>query len=88
MADADRASLALDYGLVVGDDGEVDARRAVGDGPLTVVNLFALHDTARSDDGTTCTGVEAMLRYSATSGERLAGAGGHVFVTALPTTLA
>lgn len=80
----DRQRLARDYGLVVDGDGDVAALRAIGDGPLTVLNLFALHATARYEDGSTCSGTEAMLRYSAVSGERLAAAGGRFVVTALP----
>jgi len=81
----DTATLARDYGLVVGAEGEVAALEAVGAGPLTLANLFALHPEARYDDGTTCTGVEAMLRYSAVSGDRLSAVGGRFVSQALPT---
>jgi uncharacterized protein (DUF1330 family) len=77
--------LARDYGLVVDDRGGVPALEAVGDGPLTVLNLFALEAAARYEDGSTCPGLEAMLRYSAVSGDRLAAVGGTFVAQALPT---
>jgi uncharacterized protein (DUF1330 family) len=86
--DLDTASLARDYGMVVDDSGGVPALDAVGDGPITFLNLFALEDVARYEDGTTCTGPEAMLRYSAVSGDRLAAVGGRFVAQALPTGLA
>jgi hypothetical protein len=81
----DTASLALDYGLVVDDAGGVPALEAAGDGPLTVLNLFALEEVARYEDGTTCSGIDAMLRYGAVSGDRLAAVGGSFVTQALPT---
>ena len=81
----DTVRLARDYGLVVDDAGAVPALDAVGDGPMTVLNLFALAEVARYDDGSTCPGVEAMLRYSAVSGDCLAAVGGAFVAQALPT---
>jgi uncharacterized protein (DUF1330 family) len=81
----DTALLAREYGLAVDDAGGVPALDAVGDGPLTVLNLFALADEARYEDGSTCPGVEAMLRYGAVSGGRLAAVGGTFIAQALPT---
>ena len=52
---------------------------------MTIVNLFALHQVARYDNGDTCSGVEAMLRYSAGNAERLASLGGGFITTGLPT---
>ncbi len=50
----------------------------VGEGPITVVNLFALREVAEYGDGRSDggTGLEAMLRYAAVSGARLAAVGG------------
>lgn len=79
------SSLARDYGMVVDDTGRVPALEAVGDGPLTVLNLFALEALARYEDGTTCPGLEAMLRYSAVSGKRLEAVGGSFVAQAIPT---
>ena len=81
----DTALLAREYGLAVDDAGGVPALDAVGDGPLTVLNLFALADEARYEDGSTCPGVDAMLRYGAVSGDRLAAVGGTFIAQALPT---
>jgi uncharacterized protein (DUF1330 family) len=75
--------LARDYGLAVDDEGDVPALRAAGDGPIVVVNFFALNETAHYEDGPPCPGLEAMLRYSAVSGDRLAAAGGHFVAQAL-----
>ena len=75
--------LAGDYGLAVDDGGDVPALRAAGDGPIVVMNFFALHETARYEDGPPCSGVEAMLRYSAVSGDRLAAHGGRFVAQAL-----
>jgi uncharacterized protein (DUF1330 family) len=50
-----------------------------------VLNLFALEEVARYEDGTTCPGLEAMLRYSAVSGELLEAVGGSFVARALPT---
>ena len=83
----DTALLAREYGLVVDDAGGVAALDAVGDGPLTVLNLFALVEEARYEDGSTCPGVEAMIRYGAVSGDRLAAVGGAFVAQALPTGL-
>lgn len=82
--DEHRAELAEQYGLVV-DDGEVPALAAVGDGALTLVNLFALHAEARYEDGAGGSGLEAMLRYASVSGDRLARVGGRFLTQALPT---
>lgn len=73
------------YGLVVGPENDVAALDAVGSGSLTLVSLFALRAEAQYDDGTTSTGVEAMLRYSAASGGCLAAVGGRFVAQALPT---
>ena len=81
----DRPSLAREYGLVVDDAGCVPALEALEGGALTLLNLFALEDEARYDDGSTCSGIEAMLRYSAVSGERLHAVGGAFVAQALPT---
>jgi hypothetical protein len=83
--DLDIVSLARDYDLVIDDAGGVPALEAAGDGPLTVLNLFALEEVARYEDGATCSGLEAMLRYGAVSGERLAAVGGTFVAQALPT---
>ncbi|MFG2005949.1 DUF1330 domain-containing protein [Spirillospora sp. NPDC048911] len=60
------------------EDVEALERVADMDGPVVVVNLFALRDQAEYDDDRDkpCSGVEAMLRYSAVSETRLAAAGG------------
>lgn len=84
----DTAALALHYGMVVDDAGRVAALDAVGDGPLTLLNLFALEEEARYEDGDTCSGLEAMLRYSAVSGDRLRAVGGSFVAQALPTGVA
>ena len=81
----DRVKLANEYGLVVDDDGTVEALQRVGDRPVTVVNLFALRDVAEYADGDACSGVEAMLRYSASSGACLEAVGGRFVAQALPT---
>jgi uncharacterized protein (DUF1330 family) len=81
----DTASLAREYGMVVDDTGAVPALESLQDGPLTVLNLFALAEEARYEDGTTCPGLEAMLRYSAVSGNRLGAVGGSFVAQALPT---
>ena len=81
----DTVSLASEYGMVVDETGGVPALETLQDGPLTVLNLFALADVARYEDGTTCPGLEAMLRYSAVSGDRLGAVGGSFVAQALPT---
>ena len=81
----DKASLALEYGLAVNSGGGLPVLDAIGEGPLTMLNLFALEEEATYPDGTACTGLEAMLRYGATSGERLAAVGGAFITQALPT---
>lgn len=81
----DTAALIEHYGLAADDDQVVAALDAVGDGPLTLLNLFALRAEASYADETTCSGVEAMLRYGAVSGDRLASVGGHFVAQALPT---
>lgn len=85
--DFDTTRLATDYGLRVDRDGEVEAFRRIGPGPLTLVNLFALHDVARYEDGRDSSGVEAMLRYASTSGDRLVAAGGQFVTQGLATGL-
>jgi uncharacterized protein (DUF1330 family) len=48
-------------------------------GPVVLVNLFALRPEADYGEATgdePCSGVEAMLRYAAVSGDRLAAVGG------------
>ena len=75
--------LARDYGLAVDDHGGIPALRAAGDGPIVVVNFFALNETARYEDGPPCSGLEAMLRYRAVSGDRLAAHGGRFVAQAL-----
>ena len=82
--DLDTVALARDYGLTVDDAGGVPALDAVGDGAMMLLNLFALEEVARYEDGRTCAGLEAMLRYSAVSGDRLAAVGGHFVAQALP----
>ncbi|MEU5879203.1 DUF1330 domain-containing protein [Spirillospora sp. NPDC047279] len=60
------------------EDVEALERVAGMEGPVVVVNLFALRDQAVYDgdrDGP-CSGVEAMLRYAAVSRERVAAVGG------------
>jgi uncharacterized protein (DUF1330 family) len=71
--------LAADYGL------SPEAIDLAGAAPLTVVNLFALNDTARYPSGEECPGVEAMRRYGAASGPCLEAAGGRFLSQALPT---
>ena len=83
--DLDTIALARDYGMAVDDTGAVAALDALGDGPLTLLNLFALEEVARYEDGSTCSGLEAMLRYSAVSGDRLNAVGGSFVTQALPT---
>jgi uncharacterized protein (DUF1330 family) len=80
-----RPRLAEEYGLAVDADGNLPALEALGDGPITLVNLFALRAVAAYPDGETCSGVEAMLRYGAVSGDRLAAVGGRFVAQALPT---
>jgi len=74
----DRTQLALDYGV------NAAALTSAGDGPIVVANFFALHERARYDDDRTGSGLEAMLRYSAVSGNRLAAHGGRFLTQALP----
>ena len=81
----DRNRLADEYGLVVGSAGDVDALERLGDGPITVVNEFQLRDVADYPDGEACSGVEAMLRYGASSGACLEAVGGRFVAQALPT---
>jgi uncharacterized protein (DUF1330 family) len=82
--DSERAGLISGYGLVVDDGGEVGALAGLGDAPITLVNFFALRPVAAYEDGTTCPGVEAMVRYGAVSGDRLAAVGGRFVAQALP----
>jgi uncharacterized protein (DUF1330 family) len=77
--------IAAFYDLDLDEDGGVGALRSIGDAPVSVVNFFALHEVARYANGETCTGLEAMMRYGAISGDRLAAAGGHFVTQALPT---
>lgn len=53
--------------------------------PITVVNHFALFDVARYDDPAVepCSGLEAMVRYAAVSGDRLQAVGGRFLAQAL-----
>ena len=81
----DRKRLAHEYGLVVGSDGGVDALERLGDGPITVVNEFQLREVADYTDGDACSGVDAMLRYGASSGACLEAVGGRFVAQALPT---
>ena len=80
-----RMQLAAEYGLIVDGDGNVAALESVGDGPITVVNQFVLREAAEYADGEPCSGVEAMLRYGATSGRCLEAVGGRFVAQALPT---
>ena len=80
--------LAADYGLAADGDGVVGALERLGDGPMTVVNQFVLRDEAEYTDRETCSGVEAMLRYSAASRARFESVGGRFVAQALPTGVA
>lgn len=81
----DTRVLALAYELLANGDGAVPALDAVGDGPLTLLNLFAIRETAHYGDGSSCSGIEAMMRYSAISGERLTAVEGAFVAQVLPT---
>ena len=81
----ERTHLASESGLVVGNDGNVAAFDGLGDRPITVVNQFMLLEVAEYPDGESCSGVEAMLRYGASSGARLEAVGGRFVAQALPT---
>jgi uncharacterized protein (DUF1330 family) len=83
----DRRELAAHFGLTV-DGGNVRALESVGDGPITVVNQFALRDVAEYAEyaeGEPCSGLDAMLRYGAVSGACLEAVGGRFVAQALPT---
>ncbi len=84
LVDMDRHDLATEYGLTV-DGGIFRALESVGDGPITVVNQFALRDVAEYAEGEPCSGVDAMLRYGAASGVCLEAVGGRFVAQALPT---
>lgn len=59
------------------------ALESAGDtGPVALVNYFKLRTQARYPEGTDepVAGWEALMRYSETSGERLAAVGGHFLV--------
>lgn len=60
------------------EDAAALEQAAAVEGPVVLVNLFALREQAEYEDGgdEPCSGVEAMLRYSAVSGGRLAAVGG------------
>lgn len=70
---------------MVDSEGKVDPLDRLGDGPITVVNQFALREVAAYADGEECSGVEAMLRYAASSGACLEAVGGRFVEQALPT---
>jgi uncharacterized protein (DUF1330 family) len=66
-------------------DGMLPGLAELGEGPVTVVNHFALREVADYDDPTigAGTGIEAMLRYAAVSGERVEAVGGRFLVQGL-----
>jgi uncharacterized protein (DUF1330 family) len=82
----DSARLAQIYGLAIDETGGLPALAAAGDGAITLVDFFRLRATALYEDGRHDggTGVEAMLRYAATSGRCLEAVGGRFLVQALP----
>ncbi len=71
----DHIDLARFYDLAASPD---DLRRLEEAGPVLVINHFALRDEADYEDvdPPASTGLEALLRYSAVSGERLDAVGG------------
>jgi uncharacterized protein (DUF1330 family) len=75
--------LAQAYGLTFG--GPEGASMA-GGGAIALVNFFKLRATARYEDGRSepATGVDAMLRYAATSGRCLEAVGGRFLLQGLP----
>lgn len=67
----------LDPALAARYDLAADVLDAVPEGPVVLVNLFRLRDVA--DDGDRAaprSGLDALLAYSAVSGERLSAVGG------------
>jgi len=56
-------------------------------GPTTLVNYFALREQADYPigDHPACSGLDAMMRYSAVSSERLAAVGGEFITMGLPS---
>lgn len=71
-------ALARRYGLAA------DILDGVADGPVTVVNLFRLREVAADGPGAEPrSGLDAILAYSAVSGERLEAVGGRFLVQGL-----
>jgi len=73
---AEIADLVAAYGLAA--DPTTVAALAARTGPLVLVNHFALREHADYGDAEDepCGGIDAMLRYAAVSGDRLAAVGG------------
>jgi uncharacterized protein (DUF1330 family) len=73
------------YGLNASPDGSVPGLAEMGEGPVTVVNHFALRHMADYDNPAieASTGIEAMLRYAAVSRERVEAVGGRLVVQGL-----
>jgi uncharacterized protein (DUF1330 family) len=55
-------------------------------GPLALINRFRLRERAEYDDGQTGTGIEALMRYAATSVPALAKVGGRFLVSSAALT--
>jgi uncharacterized protein (DUF1330 family) len=53
------------------------------DGSVTIVNFIQLRESADYDDGTTATGLEALLRYSEISQKTVAKVGGEFIAQGL-----
>lgn len=66
-----------DLGLEPDDAAALEAVAGEA-GPVVLVNLFALREQATYTGGTDepCSGGEALMRYAAVSGDRLAAVGG------------
>lgn len=81
----DTTELASHYGLALSADGSLPLPAHLDGAAITVVNHFALFDVARYDDPAAepCSGLDAMLRYAAVSGDRLQAVGGRFVAQAL-----
>lgn len=66
----------LDPDLAARYDLDPDVLDAVPEGPVVLVNLFRLREVADDDGAEPRSGLDAMMAYSAVSGERLSAVGG------------
>ena len=86
MDSAELDELIAFYHLAPGDGDALRGALLAEQGhEIVLVNLLQLRERAEYEDGTSCSGAEAMLRYSAVSGERLAAVGGDFLYQGLST---